>query len=541
MLTNWYIRRSRHRFWDGEHDAIDTLHTVLDVVVRVAAPLLPYVAEEIHGGLHGGRSDGRGRGSVHLRDWPAADELPGDDELVTTMDHVRDVCSATLSVRKAHGRRVRQPLASLTVAVPDADRLAPFVEIIADEVNVRDIALTDDVACRCRPGAAGAPGLDRTAPRPAHPGGHPGRQGGRLAARGRPRGRRWSLAGAGRVHADDGRRRRRGRARRSAAAPASIVLDVDLTPELEQEGRARDVIRLVQQARRDADLAVTDRIDAAVTADQTWVDAVLAHEDLIAGETLAVSITTDATGSDTPEIAVAAAIESPVPPPPREVCRAWPRRRRRPPRRLPAKKAPATTKAVGCDEEGTSKVAAKRPALPRPPPPQGAGEEGAPEQPAKKARLPPHRQRRARTDGIPAPRGKTKDGITYTKDFDVKFLKVQHDRLIAERAALLGQANRLEDEANSLIEDGEMGDVQFDDESGEGDTMVVERERDLALSAQARQTIADIDAALDAPCRGHLRLLRRVGSPDPPRAPRGDPVGDRARRGEGRRHRPPMR
>ncbi|MET0143833.1 MAG: hypothetical protein ABW328_03480 [Ilumatobacteraceae bacterium] len=97
---------------------------------------------------------------------------------------------------------------------------------------------------------------------------------------------------------------------------------------------------------------------------------------------------------------------------------------------------------------------------------------------------------------IPAPRGTTKDGITYTKDFDVKFLKVQHDALIAERIALTGQATRLEDEANSLIEDGEMGDVQFDDESGEGDTMVVERERDLALSAQARQTVAEIDAAL---------------------------------------------
>ncbi len=98
--------------------------------------------------------------------------------------------------------------------------------------------------------------------------------------------------------------------------------------------------------------------------------------------------------------------------------------------------------------------------------------------------------------GIPAPRGTTKDGIAYTKDFDVKFLKIQHGLLVAERDALLGQASRLEDEANSLIEDGEMGDVQFDDESGEGDTMVVERERDLALSAQARQTIADIDAAL---------------------------------------------
>ena len=114
-----------------------------------------------------------------------------------------------------------------------------------------------------------------------------------------------------------------------------------------------------------------------------------------------------------------------------------------------------------------------------------------------------------------APRGTTKEGITYTKDFDAKFLKAQHDQLVAERAALLGQANRLEDEANSLIEDGEMGDVQFDDESGEGDTMVVERERDLALSAQARQTIADIDAALAADRRRHLRLLGGLGPPDP--------------------------
>ena len=98
---------------------------------------------------------------------------------------------------------------------------------------------------------------------------------------------------------------------------------------------------------------------------------------------------------------------------------------------------------------------------------------------------------------MPAPRGHTKDGIAYTKDFDAKFLKSQRELLTTERKSLVGQADRLEDEANSLIEDGEMGDVQFDDESGEGDTMVVERERDLALSAQARQIVADIDAALD--------------------------------------------
>ena len=116
---------------------------------------------------------------------------------------------------------------------------------------------------------------------------------------------------------------------------------------------------------------------------------------------------------------------------------------------------------------------------------------------------------------IPAPRGTTKDGIAYTKDFDVKFLKAQHDLLVTERSSLLGQASRLEDEANSLIEDGEMGDVQFDDESGEGDTMVVERERDLALSAQARQTIADIDAALTRLHAGTYGYSLASGRPIP--------------------------
>jgi RNA polymerase-binding transcription factor DksA len=96
----------------------------------------------------------------------------------------------------------------------------------------------------------------------------------------------------------------------------------------------------------------------------------------------------------------------------------------------------------------------------------------------------------------PAVKGTTKDGISYTKDFDVKFLTAQRVALLEQRAELVGQATRLEDEANSLIEEQEMGDVEFGDEGGEGDTMVVERERDLALSAQARQMVDDIDAAL---------------------------------------------
>ncbi len=116
---------------------------------------------------------------------------------------------------------------------------------------------------------------------------------------------------------------------------------------------------------------------------------------------------------------------------------------------------------------------------------------------------------------IPAVKGVTKDGVAYTKDFDVKFLTAQRALLLEEKAALLGQATRLEDEANSLIEEQEMGDVQFDDEGGEGDTMVVERERDLTLSAQARQTIADIDTALGRLTTGRYGYSTESGRPIP--------------------------
>jgi RNA polymerase-binding transcription factor DksA len=172
-------------------------------------------------------------------------------------------------------------------------------------------------------------------------------------------------------------------------------------------------------------------------------------------------------------------------------------------KKTPAKKAPAK-KAPAKKAVATKAPAKKAPAKKVP----------AKKSPAKQLAAVPATANGG-ADGIPAPRGKTKDGITYTKDFDVRFLKVQHDRLVEERMALLGQANRLEDEANSLIEDGEMGDVQFDDESGEGDTMVVEREHDLAMSAEARQTVLEIDAALERIAAGTYGYSSVSGLPIP--------------------------
>ncbi len=142
-LTNWYVRRSRSRFWEEDRDAIDTLHTVLEVTSRLAAPLLPLTAERIWRDLTGERS-------VHLTDWPEEGSLPADPQLVADMDLVREVTSVGSSVRKAKKLRVRLPLLKLTVAVDDPQRLAPYRDLIADELNVKAVELTDDIAAHGR-------------------------------------------------------------------------------------------------------------------------------------------------------------------------------------------------------------------------------------------------------------------------------------------------------------------------------------------------------------------------------------------------------
>jgi isoleucyl-tRNA synthetase len=304
-LTNWYVRRSRDRFWNGDLDAIDTLHTVLEVFVRVVAPLLPYVADEIYGGLHA--SDAKGAASVHLTDWPRVEDLPGDEELVHTMDEVRDVCSATLSVRKANQRRVRQPLSHLVVASPDAHALAPFVDIIADEVNVKEVELTDDVdsvatkRLQVIPSAIGPRlGSDTQHVIRAVRDGEWTQDGDAVVAGGhRLEPGEFVLALQTEDAADTGRA-----STALGSGVGVVVLNVDVTEELEIEGQARDLIRMVQQARRDKDLAVTDRIHVRVKADQRWATVVRVHEELIATETLAVGLDIDDSGTDAPEITV---------------------------------------------------------------------------------------------------------------------------------------------------------------------------------------------------------------------------------------------
>jgi len=307
-LTNWYIRRSRQRFWDGDRDAIDTLHTVLHTLCKLAAPLLPLLTEEIYRGLHGAAD--ADATSVHLADWPDPSELPADSDLVTTMDEVRDVCSATLSLRKANSRRVRQPLAQLTVAAPDVDRLAPFAELIADEVNVRNVELVTDVSSVANEVLQVVPATlgPRLGPETQHVikavrAGDWHRDGDTVVAGGH---RLEPGEFVVTMQAADGGSEHERSAGLGGGAGV-VVLDVEVTPELELEGRARDLIRLVQQERRDRDLAVSDRIALSIVADTDWAAAARAHEQLIAGETLATTITVDDSGTATPDISVSLA------------------------------------------------------------------------------------------------------------------------------------------------------------------------------------------------------------------------------------------
>ncbi|MEJ3749677.1 isoleucine--tRNA ligase [Actinomycetes bacterium KLBMP 9797] len=286
-LTNWYVRRSRERFWTGDADAFDTLATVLETLCRVVAPLAPLTAEEIWRGLTGDRS-------VHLTDWPSAAEFPADHELVSSMDAVRDVCSAALSLRKARGLRVRLPLPALTVATPAAERLQPFADLVADEVNVKSVVFTGEVSSYCEQ-------VLTVVPRALGP-----RVGGAVQQVIKAvKAGDWSLVDgqpvAAGVTLQDGEYELRLVAadqEHSAPLPGAegvVVLDTTVTPELAAEGLARDAVRVIQQARRDAQLDVSDRVAVTLAASPEVAAAVETHRDFVLGEVLGTSLAFDPT------------------------------------------------------------------------------------------------------------------------------------------------------------------------------------------------------------------------------------------------------
>ncbi|MDF2047623.1 class I tRNA ligase family protein, partial [Microbacterium sp. Kw_RZR3] len=298
VLTNWYIRRSRDRFWVGVTDdptsreAFDTLYTVLETLTRVAAPLIPLVSERVWQGLTGGRS-------VHLTDWPDASAFPAAEDIRTAMDTVREVSSVANALRKKEGKRVRLPLPRLTVVTPDAAGLAQFDDILREELNVKSVeqvALQDGTAAeygithRLSVNArAAGPRLGKQVQQAIKA----AREGdwsevdGQVVAGGIPlEPTEYDLVveTAGRPE---------GEALAVLTSGGFVLLDTVTTPELEAEGLARDMIRGIQDTRKAAGFDVSDRIFLSLTfVEDADARAVAEAFDVagVASETLAEAV-----------------------------------------------------------------------------------------------------------------------------------------------------------------------------------------------------------------------------------------------------------
>jgi isoleucyl-tRNA synthetase len=295
VLTNWYIRRSRDRFWTGvtqdpkSREAFDTLYTVLETLTRVAAPLVPLVSERVWQGLTGGRS-------VHLTDWPDEAQFPAADEIRDAMDAVRELSSVGNALRKKEKLRVRLPLARFTVVSPLAASLGQFEDILREELNVKSVELVplaDDtateygIAHRLSVNArAAGPRLGKDVQKAIQ------------AARSGDWSEVSGVVTAGGIVLEPSEYdlvlettgRPEGEALAIVPTGGFVLLDTRTTPELEAEGLARDVIRAVQETRKNADFDVSDRIQLVLRfQDDVDTKAVVSAFDLagIAADTLA--------------------------------------------------------------------------------------------------------------------------------------------------------------------------------------------------------------------------------------------------------------
>ncbi|MGA2454485.1 MAG: isoleucine--tRNA ligase [Solirubrobacteraceae bacterium] len=293
-LSNWYVRRSRRRFWDGDPSAFETLRTCLLTVSKLLAPFCPFVADEIYDNLDGELP------SVHLCDFPAGEELAQRDvELEQAMALARETVRLGLGARGQAKIKVRQPLGEAVVVADGRERAAieRLAGVVREELNVRAVrfvAAADELGGyevkanyrslgplfgKDMPLAADAiAALD-----PAH-----------VAAAVRDGGQ-IGIAVAGREHtltADDlllTMRAPDGYSVEREGAHA-VALDLAIDEDLRREGHAREIVHAVQNARKSACLQVEDRIELALDGDSALLDAAQAHRDYLIGETLAVSL-----------------------------------------------------------------------------------------------------------------------------------------------------------------------------------------------------------------------------------------------------------
>ncbi|MCW3064614.1 MAG: isoleucyl-tRNA synthetase [Solirubrobacterales bacterium] len=300
-LSNWYVRRSRRRFWDGDEAAFATLHTCLVTISQLLAPFCPFVADEIYGNLDGTEP------SVHLTDFPVPGER--DEQLEADMAVARVAVRLGLAARGQAKMKLRQPLHAAVVAAEAGERAAieRLSDLVREELNVKElrfVSAADELgSLEVKPNyrvlgprfgkdmpivALAVAGLD-----PAH------------VARALRDGEPLPISVGGHDHElgpDD---------LITATKPLegyeveregshAVALELGLDDGLRREGLAREVVHAVQAARRDAGLDVSDRIALRLGGDDALLDAARAHEAYVMGETLARTVGYDLDGAGEP-------------------------------------------------------------------------------------------------------------------------------------------------------------------------------------------------------------------------------------------------
>jgi isoleucyl-tRNA synthetase len=295
-LSNWYVRRSRRRFWNGDSSALATLHECLEVVTRLLAPIVPFITDRMWQALVVS-TDARAPESVHLATWPERRPDLIDAKLAEQMSTVRRLVELGRTARAGSGLKIRQPLARGLVAAAGWESLPEDLRAeIAEELNVLTLdALSTavdivDVTIRPQFRALGQRFGSRT------------QQVAKAVRDADPTQTAESLRAMGHVVVTvDGEDLKldatevevtetpRSGWLVAAEGGVTIALDLEITPTLRRAGLARDVVRLMQQARKDAGFQITDRIEVWWQAANETGEAIREHSTMIADEVLAVS------------------------------------------------------------------------------------------------------------------------------------------------------------------------------------------------------------------------------------------------------------
>ncbi|MBB4661156.1 isoleucine--tRNA ligase [Conexibacter arvalis] len=303
-LSNWYVRRSRRRFWDGDADAFATLRHCLVSVAQMLAPFTPFLVDEIYRNL-----DPDGEASVHLCDFPVA--APRDEELEFAMGVAREAVTLGLAARGQSKIKLRQPLRAAVVVATGRERAAieRLADVVRDELNVKELRF-----------AAAADELGRVEVKPNY------------RALGPRFGKSMPLVAAAVAALDPAgvaRALREGRTvgivvdgadhelgpddlitamqplegyQLEREGSHAVALELTLDEELLREGKAREIVHAIQAARKSAGLDISDRIALALGGEATLLDAARAHESYIARETLATTVSYD--GADAEPVAI---------------------------------------------------------------------------------------------------------------------------------------------------------------------------------------------------------------------------------------------